>query len=64
VIGRPVFDRQQRQRTFPLTSVSTPSLRPIQPPVQWVTGTFPGGKPRPGREAGLLPPSSAEVKNK
>jgi len=27
------------------------------------TGSFPGGKVRPGREADPSPPSSAEVKN-
>jgi hypothetical protein len=26
-------------------------------------GPFPGGKARPGRDADILPPSSAEVKN-
>jgi hypothetical protein len=34
--GRSVFDARQRQRIFPLASVSRPALRPIQPPVQWV----------------------------
>jgi hypothetical protein len=33
-------------------------------PIQWVPGRpFPGGKARPGRDAGHSPPSSAEVKN-
>jgi hypothetical protein len=31
------------QRIFPLSSVSRPSLRPTQPPVQWVPGSFPWG---------------------
>jgi hypothetical protein len=58
------FDPRQRQRIFPLASVSRPALGPTQPPVQWVTGVLlPGGKARPGRDAGHSPPSSAEVKN-
>jgi hypothetical protein len=32
------FDPRQRQRVFPLTSVSRPALRPTHPPVQWVLG--------------------------
>jgi hypothetical protein len=48
---------------FPLTSVSRPALRPTQPPVQWVQGSFPRGKARPGRDADHSSPSSAEVKN-
>jgi hypothetical protein len=34
--GRSRFDPRQRQRIFPLTSVSRPTLGPTQPPVQWV----------------------------
>jgi hypothetical protein len=34
--GRSRFDPQQGQRIFPLASVSRPTLRPTQPPVQWV----------------------------
>jgi hypothetical protein len=33
-----VVRSRQRQRIFPLTSVSRPALRPNQPPVQWVPG--------------------------
>jgi hypothetical protein len=54
---------QQRQRIFPLASVSRPALRPTQPPVQWVPGSFPRGKVRGERNADHLPSSSAEVKN-
>jgi hypothetical protein len=36
--GRPGFDPRQRQRIFPLTSASRPSLGPTQPPVQCVPG--------------------------
>jgi hypothetical protein len=34
--GRSRFDPQQRQDNFPIASVSRPTLRPTQPPVQWV----------------------------
>jgi hypothetical protein len=30
------FDPRQRQRIFPLASVSRPTLRSTQPPIQWV----------------------------
>jgi hypothetical protein len=37
------FDPRQRQRIFPLASVSRPVLEPTQPPSQWVPGVlFPG----------------------
>ena len=48
-------------RDFPHLSRTT--LRPIQPPVQWVSGLSRGGEVRPGRDADPSPPSSAEVKN-
>jgi hypothetical protein len=54
---------RQGQRIFPLTSVCRPALRPTQPPVQWVPGSFSRGKARPGRDSDHLPPSNAEVKN-
>jgi hypothetical protein len=34
--GRSRFDPRQKQRIFPLASVSRPALRPTQPPVQWM----------------------------
>jgi hypothetical protein len=49
-------------RDFP--HLFRPALRPTQPPVQWVSGLFPGGTLRPGREADPSPPSSTEVKNR
>jgi hypothetical protein len=45
--GRSEFDPRQRQRIFPLSSVSRPALRPAQPPVRWVPGV-----PSPGLERG------------
>jgi hypothetical protein len=45
----------------PLTSTLT--LRPRQPPIQWVTGAVPQGVKWPRREANHSPPSSTEVKN-
>jgi hypothetical protein len=38
--GRSRFDSRQRQRFFPLASVSRPALRPTQPPVQMVPGVL------------------------
>ena len=42
---------------------SRPVLGPIQPPVQWVPGSFPGVK-RPERGLDHQPPSSAEVEGR
>jgi hypothetical protein len=60
--GRLRFEPRQRQRTFPVSSVSRPALRPTHPPVQWVPGSFTMGKARPGRDADHSPPSSAKVR--
>ena len=48
-------------RDFP--HPSRPTLRNTQPPIQWVSGIFPGGK-APGRGVDYPPPSSAEVKER
>jgi hypothetical protein len=45
-------------RDFP--NLSRPALGPTQPPVHWIR-VFPGGKERPGRDAGPSPSSSAVV---
>jgi hypothetical protein len=48
---------------FLFTITPRPALRLVQPPTQWVRGSMSLGLERPGREADLSPPSSAEVKN-
>jgi len=45
------------------TTVSSPALGPLQPPIRWVPGSLSLGLKRPGSEADQSPPSSAEVKN-
>jgi hypothetical protein len=37
------IDPRQRQRIFPLASVSKPAQGPTQPPVQWVPGVLSPG---------------------
>jgi hypothetical protein len=39
------------------------ALGSTQPPIQWLSGLFPRGLKRTGREADHSPPTSAEVKN-
>jgi hypothetical protein len=41
----------ERQWSFPLASVSRPAVRPTQPPMQWVRGSFPEGKTLPELDA-------------
>jgi hypothetical protein len=48
---------------FTFTIASIPVLGPLQPPIQWIPGTFNQGLKRPGRKAGHSPPSRAEVKS-
>jgi hypothetical protein len=50
--GRSKFDPRQRQRIFPVTSVSRPALGSTQPPVQWVPGVLSTGLKR-GRGVSL-----------
>jgi hypothetical protein len=54
--GRSGIDLRQRQRIFPLASVSRPALGPTQPPVQWVPVVL-----SPGLDADHSTPLSAEV---
>jgi hypothetical protein len=44
------------------TTASRPALGPTQPTIQWVSGALSLAVKRPGREADLSPPSSADVK--
>jgi hypothetical protein len=57
------FDSRQRLGIFPFTTVSTPALEPIQPPIQWVPEFLSLVVKRPECEAYHSPPSTAEVKN-
>jgi hypothetical protein len=61
--GRPEFDSWRGQEISLYFTASRLALRPTQPLVQWVPGTLSLGVKRPGREADLPPPSSADVKN-
>jgi hypothetical protein len=59
----PWFDSWRGLGIFLFITTSRPSLGPTQPPIQWVPGAVSLGVKRPGHEADLSPPSSAEVKN-
>jgi hypothetical protein len=48
---------------FLFTTASRPALWPILPPIQWIAGALSLEVKRPGREADISLPSSAEVKN-
>ena len=43
VLGSPEFESRQ-SKIFFFSETSWPALGPIQPPVQWVQGSFPRGK--------------------
>jgi hypothetical protein len=45
---------------FFICTSSRPNLGPTQPPIRWVPEVLSTGMKRPGREADLSPPSSAE----
>jgi hypothetical protein len=62
-IGVLGFDFRRGLGIFLFTTVSRTVLGPTQPPIQQVPGALSLGVKRPGREADLSPPSSAEVKN-
>jgi hypothetical protein len=49
-------------RIFHFSMSPRPALGSTRPPIQWVTGALSLGVKRPGREADLSPPISAEVK--
>jgi hypothetical protein len=48
---------------FHFSTASKLALRPTRPPIQWIPGSLSPSFKRPGREADLSLPSSAEVKN-
>ena len=58
-----IFLVTSRSEGARFSAPSRPSLRPTQPPLQWVPGHFPGVK-RPGRGGDQPPTSSAEVKER
>jgi hypothetical protein len=62
MIGVLGFDSRWGLEIFLFTTASRTALGPTQPPIQWVPEAFSLGGNRPGREAGHLPPFSAEVK--
>jgi phosphoribosyl-dephospho-CoA transferase len=49
--------------TAEAASVSRRALRPTQPPIRLVPGSFPGGRVRLGYDADHSPPSSGEIRN-
>lgn len=57
----PGFGSRQLQEISPFSKSPRPALRPIQPSIQWVPGSFQGVK-LPGNEIAHSP-SSSEVKN-
>jgi hypothetical protein len=68
VLGYGMDDRDSRVifpvglGNFLLTTVFRTTLRPTQPPIQWLPEVLSLGVKRPGREADHSPPSSVEVK--
>jgi hypothetical protein len=55
--------RPYRVKIFLFSTSSSPVLGPIQPPIQWVTGSLSPEVKWLGREADHLPTTIAEVKN-
>jgi hypothetical protein len=56
------FQSRQGLGIFLFTTVSRPTLEPIQPPIQWRSGAVFLGAKRPGRKADHSLPTSAEAK--
>jgi hypothetical protein len=58
---------RQTQMVFPRGSVPRPALRFTQPPIQWVPGSHPRGKARPGPDVGhsshLVPRSGMSMRH-
>jgi hypothetical protein len=50
-------------KDFLFSTESRPVLGPTQSPIQWVLEAVSPRVKRPRREAGAIPPTSAEVKN-
>jgi hypothetical protein len=59
--GRPGFDSRQC-KIFLISTASTPTLGPTQPPIQWVPEALSLGVKRQVREADHSPQFSTEVK--
>jgi hypothetical protein len=55
------LDSRQVQENFLFPRTYISSIRPSQPPIQWIPGVLSLGVKRPGLEADNSPPSSAEV---
>jgi len=56
------FDSQQGLEIFLFTTVSRPTMRPTQTPIQWIMGALFLGVQWPGHETDHSLPPMAEVK--
>jgi len=49
--GEWCFHSWRRQKIYLFSQTSRPTVRPNQPPTQWVLGALSSGTKRPGRQA-------------